>query len=98
MSAVAREGFKMAKRYHGAVTDGAYTGVTDRRATERRDAAMMPDAENDFACVPQEIIHKKWPMEDSYMMNSDLDDTITGIDAQRSHNRSQIGKGYKPQK
>jgi hypothetical protein len=88
----------MAKRYHGMVKDGAYTGVTDRRETERRDASMMPDADNEFACVPQEIIHKKWNESDGYMLESNINDTITGIDEQRSHNRSQIGKGYKPQK
>ncbi len=88
----------MAKRYHGAVTDGAYTGITDRRGLEHRDAAMMPDGDNDFACCPQEITHKKWPTEDGYMLESNLDDTITGIDSQRAHNRSQISKGYKPTK
>lgn len=72
----------MAKRYHGS-----YEDMDEVRAQERKDASMVPNGNGAHAGMPTEVVMKLYPKADSYMPEN-LDDTIKGIDSQKSTDNS----------
>lgn len=69
----------MAKRY----SDGYYEGNEGRRTQEMQDAGMIREDRSAVANMPQTEMYKPWGGDKMYM-NSNLDDTIRGVDRQKN--------------
>ena len=82
----------MAKRFHES-----YAGIDSRKAQEHRDAGMISEDHSAMANLPQNVMMKPWPGEDSYMPEN-LDDTITGINAQKNLDNSKKNAHLEPKK
>lgn len=74
------------KRYH------------DRRKEEMRDAGMLHENHSEVANMPQEVKYHAWPKPKYGLMDSELDDTIAGINHQMDRDEEQGRKGMKPHK
>ena len=73
----------MAKRFH----DGAYAGHGARVAQEGQDSSMIREDRSAVANLPQDVKYTAWATGASYL-NANLNDTITGIDKQKSEDVS----------
>lgn len=76
---------------------GSYEGQDDRRKQERSDSAMMGSMVSSQANMPQDLIIKNYPKNNSSMPEG-LDDTIKGIDSQVSEDNSKRASKMKPKK
>lgn len=81
------------KRFHGS-----YEGMQGRRAQEMQDAGMISDNRSAVANMPQEVMYKSWPSASYGMLDSGINDTITGINAQMSRDVSKGKAGMNPHK
>jgi hypothetical protein len=82
----------MAKRYHGS-----YEDKDDVRRLERQDSAMAPSGDGAHAGMPTELVMKAYPKEGNFMPEN-LDDTIKGVDAQKSADNNMRRKLNVPKK
>lgn len=74
----------MAKRHHNSkALHGYYEGPSERRHQEMMDGGMIHEDRTAVANLPQMVMYKPYPRNDSYL-HGKLDDTITGIDHQIS--------------
>ena len=83
-----------AKRHYN---DGMYEGMEGRRTQEMQDGGMIREDRSKVANLPQEVMMKPWPVEGGYMPEK-LDDTIRGIDEQKSADNSKRAQHNKPHK
>lgn len=83
----------MAKRYNS----GFYEGMSERRRQEHEDGGMIKEDHSAIANLPQQVIIKAYPKGDDYTPEK-LNDTITGIDRQKSRDHSQTMKHLQPEK
>ena len=74
------------KRYH------------DRRREEMRDAGMLHEDHNEVANMPQDVKYHPWSKPSYGLMDSNLDDTISGINKQMDRDEEQGRKGMRPHK
>jgi hypothetical protein len=82
----------MAKRFHEG-----YAGMDSRKAQERQDGSMISEDHSAMANLPQSVVMKPWPDAGSYMPEN-LDDTITGINAQKNLDDSKRNANLDPKK
>lgn len=82
---------------HHAISDGQYAGFEDRRRQEMRDAGMIHEDHSAIANLPQHVMIKPYGMERDYLPEV-LDDTIRGIEEQKSADNAQRQKHFKPHK
>lgn len=68
-----------------------------RRHEEMKEAGMISENHSEVANMPQEVKYKPWPKH-SYGLDSNLDDTIAGVDRQINKDDSQGRKGMNPHK
>ena len=63
---------------------------------EKKKSGMMSAGSSSFANMPQNVVHKEWPKA-NFGLNTDLDDTIKGIDEQMGADvavmRKRLSKG-----
>lgn len=86
----------MAKRHHSGMK-GFYEGSSDTRRMEGQDGSMLNDSKGSIANMPQDVKYHLWPSSRDYL-NSNLDDTIRGIDSQISADHSKTVKHLNPKK
>lgn len=87
----------MAKRHHHA--HGHHAGMEGgRRHEEMREAGMISEDHSAIANMPQHVVMKPYPKAGPYMMDGQLNDTITGVDRQMDHDDSKRKGGMKPHK
>jgi hypothetical protein len=72
----------MPKRYHGS-----YEDHDDVRRQEKADAGMVPHHGGAHANMPETLVMKQYPKDSDYMPEN-LDDTIRGVDHQKSEDNS----------
>lgn len=86
----------MAKRHHH-MREGHYEGHSARRHQEMHDAGMIREDHSAIANMPQEVMMKAWPDGGGYEPER-LDDTIRGINEQKSADYGQMKKHLHPHK
>lgn len=87
------------KKRHHASHRGAYEGHSERRRQEMEDAGMIREDRSEVANLPQEVKYGSyWGRVDRGYLDSDLDDTIRGVDRQMDKDESQGRKGMNPHK
>jgi hypothetical protein len=79
------------------MNEGFYTGYHDRRREEMRDAGMIHEDHREIANLPQQVMMKPWPDAGGYEPEV-LDDTIRGINEQKSADHSKMMKHFHPHK
>lgn len=87
-----------AKKRHYASMKGAYEGVADRRRQEMEDAGMLHEDRKQVANMPQEVMYHGWPKAMYGAVDSDLDDTIMGVNRQMDKDESQARRFMNPHK
>jgi hypothetical protein len=81
------------KRFHGS-----YEGASGRRTQEMQDAGMIHENRSAVANMPQEVMYKSWPSASYGMLDSGMNDTISGINNQMREDGSKGKAGMKPHK
>lgn len=81
-----KKGHNMAKKHYES-----------RRRDEMKAAGMISEDHSEVANMPQSVKYTAWPKH-SYGLDSNLDDTIAGIDRQINKDDSQGRKGMNPHK
>ena len=95
----------MAKRHHHEreehrmhkIRGGHYDGMEPRRRQEMEDAGMISEDHSAMANMPQGVIMRPYPKENDYTPEN-LDDTISGIDRQKSMDYHDMKKNLMPKK
>jgi hypothetical protein len=87
----------MAKRYRDGGMEGGYEGMASRMDQETKDSGMIRENRSAIANLPQEVMIKPWPDGGSYLPEP-LDDTITGINRQKSEDSIRSKSGFRPEK
>ncbi len=95
----------MAKRHHMSehehrghkIRGGHYEGMDPRRRQEMEDAGMINEDHSAIANMPQGVIMREYPRENDYTPEN-LDDTIHGIDRQKSMDYDHMKRHLKPKK
>ncbi len=75
------------KRFYGS----DMSGLNAERNREARDFSMLSEDHSAIANMPKEIKYHEWPKANMYA-NSDLDDTIRGVDKQMNEDGSQMAR------
>lgn len=83
----------MAKRFY----DGSYAGEDARRSQEASDSSMIPSGTGSFANMPQEVVFKTYPGV-GYEMPENLNDKLSGVDAQMSFDVGKRKSHFAPKK
>ena len=84
------------KRHHHKM-DGMYEGHVNRRHQEMKDAGMINEDKNAVANMPQGVMYKPWPGRyDGF--DSDLDDSISGVNRQIEMDESVAKRYNEPKK
>ncbi len=84
----------MAKKRH---YDGEYAGEKMRRSQEMRDAGMLHDDKSAVANMPQSVMYKPWG-NDFKGFDSNIDDTISGINKQQREDEGEAKRHNVPKK
>ena len=95
----------MAKRHHMGqsehrrhrIHEGHYEGHDPRRRQELEDAGMIQEDHSAMANMPQNVIMRPYPQDRDYTPEG-LDDTISGINRQKSMDHGEMMKHLKPKK
>ena len=77
---------------------GAYEGHKNRRHMEMQDAGMIHEDHSEVANMPQFVKYHAWGKPSYGFIDSDLDDTIRGINKQMSKDEEQGRRGMSPHK
>lgn len=83
------------KRHHH---EGAYEGMKNRRHMEMQDAGMIREDHSEVANMPQSVKYTAWPKPSYGALDSDLNDTISGVNRQMSKDESKGREGMMPHK
>jgi hypothetical protein len=83
------------KRHHH---EGSYEGMKNRRHMEMQDAGMIRENHSEVANMPQDVKYTSWPKAEYGMIDSDLDDTIKGINRQMDRDEDQGKRHMRPHK
>lgn len=80
------------KRFHGE-----YEGMENRRKSEMRDGGMLTDDKSAIANMPQNVRYHDWG--GNYKgFDSNLDDTISGINKQMDMDEAEAKRHNMPKK
>lgn len=86
----------MKKRHHH--NEGSYEGMKNRRHMEMKDAGMIREDHSQIANMPQGVKYMGWPKAEYGRLDSDLDDSISGVNRQMNRDEDQGRKGMRPHK
>jgi hypothetical protein len=85
------------KKRHHASHQGMYEGHNERRHREMKDAGMLHEDKSEVANLPQSVKYHPWP--GAYQgFDSNIDDTISGINRQMDADESQARRHNVPKK
>ena len=84
----------MAKKRH---YDGEYSGEKMRRKMEMSDAGMLHDDKSAVANMPQDVKYRPWG-NDFTGFDSNIDDTISGINQQQRMDEGEAKRHNVPKK
>ena len=78
------------------------TAISTERATmpkrfHNSDSSMMPSGSGSFSNMPTEVVFKSYPDSDSYLPEN-LNDKMSGVDAQKSLDNSKKNAHLQPKK